>query len=80
MALVGGGGAPNVAGSNPAGTGTGLNYVGDHAYVSSGLIDSGTTTETTMVEFTTASESYIVGYFHLLFIRYRPGPNIQIIF
>ena len=27
MALVGGGGAPNVAGSNPTGTGTGINYV-----------------------------------------------------
>ena len=32
MPLVGGGGAGNVAGSNPAGTGTGLNYVGDFAY------------------------------------------------
>lgn len=32
MALVGGGGAGNVAGSNPAGTGTSLNVIGDHIY------------------------------------------------
>ena len=30
---LGGGGAGNIAGgANPAGTGTGINYVGDHAY------------------------------------------------
>ena len=27
MALVGGGGAPNVGGSNPTGTGKGINYI-----------------------------------------------------
>ena len=32
MALIGGGGAGNVAGGNPSGIGTGLNYIGDHAY------------------------------------------------
>ena len=38
MPLVGGGGSPNVAGSNPAGTGNLLNYVGQHAYAYSGLV------------------------------------------
>ena len=32
MPLVGGGGAGNTAGGNPAGTGTSLNIIGDHAY------------------------------------------------
>ena len=33
MALVGGGGSPNVAGgANPAGVGSGLNYVGEFCY------------------------------------------------
>jgi hypothetical protein len=36
MALVGGGGSPNVAGSNPTGVGTSLNIIGDHAYSYSG--------------------------------------------
>ena len=38
MALVGGGGAPNVAGSNPAGVGSSLNYVGNLVYAYSGDI------------------------------------------
>ena len=59
MALVGGGGAPNVAGSNPAGTGTNLNYVGEHAYAYSGTIAI-TGSATTMLEFVTA-EQYILG-------------------
>ena len=59
MALVGGGGAPNVAGSNPAGTGTGLNYIGNHAYAFSGSISIGTT-PVTMLSFSTGNE-YIVG-------------------
>ena len=36
MALVDGGGAPNVAGGNPAGTGTSINYVLDRVYAYSG--------------------------------------------
>ena len=36
MALIGGGGAGNVAGGNPSGTGTSLNYIGDHCYAYSG--------------------------------------------
>ena len=39
MALVGGGGAGNIAGSNPAGTGTSLNHIGDHVYANSGQLD-----------------------------------------
>jgi len=39
MALIGGAG--NVAGgSNPSGTGTSLNYIGNHAYAYSGIIAS----------------------------------------
>jgi hypothetical protein len=62
MALVGGGGSPNVAGSNPAGTGTSLNYIGDHAYAYSGLVTNGGTgsASTTMLVFTTGT-SYFVG-------------------
>jgi len=38
MPLVGGGGAPNTAGgSNPAGTGASLNYIGNKAYSYSGV-------------------------------------------
>tara|TARA_Y100000588_G_scaffold390106_1_gene494597 strand:- start:1767 stop:2180 length:414 start_codon:yes stop_codon:yes gene_type:complete len=59
MALVGGGGSPNVAGSNPAGTGTSLNYVGQHAYAYSGTIAI-TGSATTMLEFVTA-EQYVLG-------------------
>ena len=59
MPLVGGGGAPNVAGGNPAGTGTGLNYIGEHAYAYSGTIASDNN-ETVMLKFTTGN-LYIVG-------------------
>jgi len=37
MALIGGGGAGNVAGGNPSGTGSSINYVGNHLYGFSGL-------------------------------------------
>ena len=41
MPLVGGGGAGNIAGgANPAGTGSGLNYIGDHCYAYSGIVAS----------------------------------------
>ena len=62
MALVGGGGAGNTAGSNPAGTGTGLNYIGDHAYAYSGTHAATAAGHTTMLEFVTG-ESYIVANF-----------------
>ena len=54
MPLVGGGGAPNVAGGNPTGTGSGLNYVGDYAYAMSGQI-SADDNETTLLKFSTQS-------------------------
>lgn len=60
MPLVGGGGSPNVTGANPTGTGTSLNYVGDHAYAYSGEI-SVNDNETTMLDFTLGANQYFVG-------------------
>ena len=63
MALVGGGGASNVAGSNPAGVGSSINYVrtdeGNFAYAFSGdVVDAGTgSANTTMLDFTTGNET-----------------------
>jgi len=58
MALAGGGGAGNVAGgANPAGTGTSLNYIGEHAYAYSGAV-SVNNNETTLIEATSAN-SYL---------------------
>jgi len=54
MALIGGGGAGNVAGGNPSGTGTSLNYVGDFAYLHTGIVDA-TDTETILADFTTGT-------------------------
>jgi len=60
MPLVGGGGAPNVSGgANPAGTGSGLNYVGNHVYAISGSI-AADNNNTTLLDFTTGGSSYIV--------------------
>lgn len=58
MALVGGGGAGNVAGgSNPSGTGTGLSYIGDHAYAYSGDVNtSGASNPVSVLDFTTGSQ------------------------
>jgi len=58
MALIGGGGAGNTAGGNPSGTGTSLNYIGDHVYGTSGAIVS-STAATTALEFNTGS-NYII--------------------
>jgi|TARA_Y100001963_G_scaffold142918_1_gene213095 hypothetical protein len=57
MALVGGGGSPNVAGGNPSGTGTGLNYIGNHAYLTSGNVACNNV-DTTIAKFTTG-QNYI---------------------
>ena len=70
MALVGGGGAPNVAGSNPTGTGTGLNYIGDHAYAYSGEVDNDGSSATTALKFTTGNE-YVLGQMHFIIYRKR---------
>ena len=64
MPLVGGGGAPNTAGSNPAGTGCGFNYLGEHAYAYSGTVAVGGSL-TTMLDFTTGFSSYWVGDFRI---------------
>tara|TARA_Y100000296_G_scaffold52687_1_gene60285 strand:+ start:187 stop:621 length:435 start_codon:yes stop_codon:yes gene_type:complete len=59
MALVGGGGAPNVpGGSNPAGTGTSINYIGDHAYAYASSAAASTSSDTRL-SFTTGA-LYIV--------------------
>ena len=58
MALVGGGGAGNIAGSNPAGAGTSLNYIGNHAYAYSGML-AFDNNATTLLRFTTGNE-YVV--------------------
>ena len=58
MPLVGGGGAGNVAGGNPAGTGSSINYIGNHAFAYSGSIAS-SATETNYLDFTIGPQ-YIV--------------------
>ena len=64
MALIGGGGSPNVSGgANPAGTGSSINYIGKHAYANSGTFEA-TTSAQTVLQFTTAS-GYIVGTLQL---------------
>ena len=73
-----GGGNPVVGGSNPSGTGSSINYIGEHAYAYSGEITSGSGTTKTLLNFITASNSYIVGTIHLVL---RPGndrPNDDI--
>jgi len=62
MALVGGGGAGNTAGSGgTAGTGKGLNYVGDHAFAYSGnVLTAGSLAYTNLLSFETGNH-YIVG-------------------
>jgi len=61
MPLIGGGGAGNTAGGNSSGTGTSLNYIGNHVYGYSGAIAlDGTTNDNTYMLFTTGPQ-YIVG-------------------
>ena len=59
MALIGGGGAGNVSGGNPSGTGSSLNYIGNHCYAYSGAFGATTSAQTTL-EFETGGQ-YIVG-------------------
>ena len=66
MPLVGGGGAGNIAGSNPSGTSSGLNYIGNHAYGFSGEQIAVSGSDATLFDFTTGS-SYFVGTFQLPF-------------
>ncbi len=61
MALTGGGGAGNVVGgANPSGTGSNLNYIGDHAHALSGVVQPTNGANATAFEFTTGN-SYLVG-------------------
>ncbi len=62
MPLVGGGGAPNVSGgSNPAGTGSSINYVrtdtGTFGYAYSGQLTLANGTTLTPIDFTIANEA-----------------------
>ena len=61
MPLVGGGGAGNTAGSNPAGTSSNINYVRDFVYAYSGAMTVDDT-ESTMLEFTTGSELIVAEF------------------
>ena len=57
MAIAGAGNP--VGGSNPAGAGKGINYIGDHVYANSGEITvTGSLTE--MLAFSTGTNQYIV--------------------
>jgi len=78
MALVGGGGAGNTAGGNPSGTGSGLNYIGDHAYGFSGETTDAASgsAATTCLKFTTGS-SYIVAKINWL-TDYQGGNDTYI--
>ena len=61
MPLVGGGGAPNIAGSNPSGIGSTLNIVGDHVYANSGAITVTSGSYTTGLDFTNPTgNQYVV--------------------
>jgi hypothetical protein len=56
MPLIGGGGAGNTAGSNPTGTSSGLNFVGESCYAFSGsfgVLDSAQT----LLEFDTGNKT-----------------------
>ena len=75
MALVGGGGAGNVTGSNPAGTGSTLNYVGEFAYANSGVITTDGGNESTLLEFDTAG-SVIVGRTQFSYLSINQSDDI----
>jgi len=58
MALLGGGGAPNISGgSNPTGTGKTLQTIGEFAYAMSGQVL--VTTNTNLLEFDTGSYLFV---------------------
>lgn len=59
MAFIAGAGNPT-GGSNPSGTGSSINYIGEHAFGYSGSV-SVNNVVSTMLDFTTASNSYILG-------------------
>jgi len=76
MALVGGGGAGNVAGgSNPTGTSTGVNYIGNHAYSLSGIVTV-TNTAGTLLDFSIGN-SYIDAQIMFFYDDADQGDNIK---
>ena len=61
MALIGGGGSPNVAGGGgTASTGTSVNYVGEHVYAYSGLFEFDNTGFAAGLTFTTGANYQVV--------------------
>ena len=62
-----GGGNP-VGGSNPTGIGSSINYIGKHAYASSGIITVDNN-ETNLLKFAVASGQYIVATFYFNMIQ-----------
>jgi hypothetical protein len=79
MALVGGGGAGNVAGSNPAGTGTSLHYISNgkvtHAYAYSGVLQVDNNA-TTLLEFSTGNQ-YIVATWQIFMAETNAADNYR---
>jgi len=75
MALVGGGGAGNVAGGNPAGVGTSISYIGNHVYGYSGSV-AVNGSETTMLLFNVAGGQYIIAKIQFNYIE-PDSDNIQ---
>ena len=67
MALIGGGGAGNVGGGNPSGTGSSLNYIGDHCYANSGTGSAGTGGDFIALDFTTGANSYIMAKLYVTY-------------
>ena len=68
MALLGGGGSPNVVGAGaPAGTGTSINYIGDHIYANSGVGTAGTSGDFNAFDFTSAANSYIIATMYITY-------------
>ena len=72
MAILGGAG--NVAGSNPAGTGTSLNYIGEHAYAYSGVIGVSNSLAT-LLDFSIGN-SYIMAKFQPFYNDAEQGDNV----
>jgi len=77
MALGGlaGGGAGNTAGSNPSGTGSSINYIGNHAYAYSGKVAS-SGTAFNLLDFTTGS-SYILAELTCFYAVQGAGSDMQ---
>jgi len=72
MPLVGGGGAPNVAGSNPSGVGSSINYVGEYAYAFSGTFECDTSPQTCL-QFNTSNEFLVGKWFLSGGVNYASG-------